>query len=125
MPNPAAREDETMTDCIFCKIAAGAIPADEVYSDAEILAFGDLHPQAPVHVLIIPRRHVAAHSDLGPADTELAGKLQVAAVKIAADLGLVETGYRVVINCGRDGCQTVPHLHMHLLGGRSLGWPPG
>jgi histidine triad (HIT) family protein len=114
-----------MTDCIFCKIAAGAIPCDEVHGDAEILAFRDLHPQAPVHILIIPRRHIAAHSDLEPADALLAGKLQVAAARVAADLGLAATGYRVVINSGRDGCQTVPHLHLHLLGGRSLGWPPG
>jgi histidine triad (HIT) family protein len=114
-----------MTDCIFCKIAAGEIPCQEVHADPEVLAFGDLNPQAPVHVLIIPRRHIAAMSDLTPEDTELAGRLQVAAARIAASLGLDRTGYRVVINCGRDGCQTVPHLHLHLLGGRPFGWPPG
>ena len=114
-----------MTDCIFCKIAAGEIPCNEVRADAEWLAFHDLHPQAPVHVLIIPRRHIPALSDLTGGDAELVGKLQVAAARLAEDLGLAASGYRVVINCGPDACQTVPHLHLHLLGGRSLGWPPG
>jgi histidine triad (HIT) family protein len=114
-----------MTDCIFCKIAAGEIPCQEVHADTEVLAFRDLHPQAPVHVLIIPRRHIAAMNDLTADDAPLAGKLQVAAARIAAALGLDATGYRVVVNCGRDGCQTVPHLHLHLLGGRPFAWPPG
>ncbi len=114
-----------MTDCIFCKIVAGEIPCNEVYGDPEVLAFHDTNPQAPVHVLIIPRRHVAALSDLTPADVDLAGRLQVAAARVAVAMGLAETGYRVVVNCGRDACQFVPHLHLHLLGGRPLGWPPG
>jgi len=118
-------ERNAMNDCIFCKIAAGEIPCDEVYGDAEFLAFRDLNPQAPTHVLVIPRRHVSALTDLTEADTVMAGGLQVVAAKVAAQLGLAESGYRFVINCGDDGCQTVPHLHLHLLGGRALGWPPG
>lgn len=114
-----------MTDCIFCKIAAGEIPCQQVHADTEILAFEDLHPQAPVHVLIIPRRHIPSLGELAPDDVELAGKLQMAAGQVAAKLGLAESGYRVVVNCGRDACQAVPHLHLHLLGGRALGWPPG
>jgi histidine triad (HIT) family protein len=114
-----------MTDCVFCRIVAGDIPSNQVYADADILAFRDLQPQAPEHVLIIPRRHVAALSDLTEEDIELAGKLQVAAAKVAATLKLDESGYRVVINCGADGGQVVPHLHLHLLGGRSFNWPPG
>ncbi len=114
-----------MSECIFCRIAAGEIPCNAVYADADILAFRDLHPQAPVHVLLIPRRHIAAMTDLAASDADLIGRLQVAAARVAADLGLAESGYRLVINCGPDGCQTVPHLHLHLLGGRQFGWPPG
>lgn len=114
-----------MADCIFCKIAAGEIPCREVYADPHVLAFNDLHPQAPVHVLLIPRRHIANLGELTPADASLAGQLQLAAARVACELGLDATGYRVVINCGREGGQTVPHLHLHLLGGRPLGWPPG
>ena len=114
-----------MPDCIFCKIAAGEIPCNAVHADSDFLAFRDLHPQAPVHVLLIPRRHIAAMTDLEPADADLIGRLQVTATRVADDLGLAASGYRLVINCGTDGCQTVPHLHLHLLGGRQLGWPPG
>ncbi len=114
-----------MSDCVFCKIAAGEIPCHEVYADQEVLAFRDLHPQAPVHVLVIPRRHIASLSDLTADDIELAGRLQLAASRVAASLDLAASGYRVVINCGRDACQTVPHLHLHVLGGRPLDWPPG
>ncbi|HOX26552.1 MAG TPA: histidine triad nucleotide-binding protein [Candidatus Krumholzibacteria bacterium] len=114
-----------MADCIFCRIAAGDIPCREVHADTDFVAFRDLNPQAPVHFLVIPRRHVAALTDLTGADADLVGRLQVTAAQVAAKLGLAETGYRFVINCGRDACQTVPHLHLHVLGGRALGWPPG
>jgi histidine triad (HIT) family protein len=114
-----------MTSCIFCKIAAGEIPSDQVYADQDFVAFRDLQPQAPVHVLVIPRRHVGALTEVTPGDADLLGRLQVTAAAVAAQLGLAATGYRFVVNCGRDGCQIVPHLHLHLLGGRPLGWPPG
>jgi len=114
-----------MSDCIFCQLATGEIPCDEVHADHDFLAFRDLHPQAPVHVLVIPRRHIATLNDLADADVELIGRLHVVAARIAAKLGLAPTGYRFVINCGRDACQTVPHLHLHVLGGRPFDWPPG
>jgi histidine triad (HIT) family protein len=114
-----------MNECLFCRIAAGTIPADLVYQDDEFLAFRDINPQAPTHVLIIPRVHVGATSDLGDEHAEMMGRLAVTATKISRDLGLDEGGYRWVVNCGEDGCQTVPHLHVHILGGRHLGWPPG
>ena len=114
-----------MSDCLFCKLVAGEIPCDQVHTDSEFLAFRDINPQAPVHVLVIPRRHIAALTDLADEDADLVGRLQVTAARIAAELGLAESGYRFVINCGTDGCQTVPHLHLHLLGGRPLSWPPG
>ncbi|MDY0108847.1 MAG: histidine triad nucleotide-binding protein [Candidatus Krumholzibacteria bacterium] len=114
-----------MTSCIFCQIAAGKIPSDQVYADQDFVAFRDLQPQAPVHVLIIPRRHIGALTEVTSGDADLLGRLQVTAAAVAAKLGLAATGYRFVVNCGRDGCQTVPHLHLHLLGGRPFGWPPG
>ncbi len=114
-----------MTDCIFCKIAAGEIPADKVYEDDQILAFNDINPQAPVHVLIIPKRHVATLNDLTPEDGELIGGLYLAAKKVASDLGVADGGYRTLINCGRDGGQDVFHIHLHLLAGRRMQWPPG
>jgi len=110
-------------DCIFCKIANGEIPADIVYEDDEIIAFRDLSPQAPVHVLIIPKKHIASLDETGT-DGELLGHLMAKISGIAAGLGL-ENGYRVVNNCGEDGMQTVRHIHFHLLGGRKMGWPPG
>jgi histidine triad (HIT) family protein len=114
-----------MSDCIFCKIAAGEVPCNAVHAEPDLLAFHDLNPQAPVHVLVIPRRHIAALTELTPADADLVGRLQVAATRVAAELGLAGSGYRLVINCGDDGGQTVPHLHLHLLGGRQFAWPPG
>ena len=114
-----------MNDCIFCKIAAGEIPADIVYDDGEVLAFRDINPEAPVHLLLIPRRHIATLNDLSEADAALVGRLYLAGKQIAADLGVAESGYRTVINCNRDAGQLVFHIHMHLLAGRELGWPPG
>lgn len=114
-----------MDDCLFCSIAAGAIPCDAVYQDDEFLAFRDINPQAPTHVLVIPRAHVAATTDLDDGHADMMGRFALRAARIATDLGLDETGYRWVVNCGDDGCQSVPHLHLHILGGRKLGWPPG
>ncbi len=114
-----------MSDCIFCKIAAGEIPADKVYEDDQVVGFRDLNPQAPVHVLLIPRRHIATLNDLAEGDEVLVGHLYRAAARVAADEGLAERGYRTVMNCNAEGGQTVFHIHLHLLGGRQMGWPPG
>ena len=111
-------------DCLFCKIAGGEIPADKVYEDDRIIAFRDLSPQAQVHVLIVPRKHVATLNDADDQDRELLGHILLKAKSIAADEG-VEAGYRVVNNCGASAGQSVFHIHFHVLGGRSLGWPPG
>jgi histidine triad (HIT) family protein len=115
-----------MTDSktIFKKILDKEIPADIVYEDDRCLAFRDINPQAPTHVLIIPKTEIASLADAGESDAPLLGYLLIVAAKLASKLGLAG-GYRAVINCGRDGGQTVDHLHVHLLGGRSLKWPPG
>ena len=114
-----------MSDCIFCKMATGEIEPDIVYQDDEILAFRDLNPQAPVHILIIPRRHISTINDMQSGDAELTGKLFLAAAKIADQEGIAEPGYRTVMNCNAGAGQTVFHVHLHLLGGRAMGWPPG
>ncbi len=114
-----------MSDCIFCKIVNGDIPADKVYEDEDVLAFRDLGPQAPVHVLVIPKAHIATLNDLGTADAAVMGKLYLAAGKVATELGIAESGYRTVMNCNAQGGQTVFHIHLHLLGGRQMTWPPG
>jgi histidine triad (HIT) family protein len=107
-------------DCIFCKIVAGEIPSDTVYQDKEIIAFRDIKPQAPVHIVIIPRKHIASLSQLSEADSALVGRMVAVANKLAKNEGIAERGYRVVINCGKEGGQLVPHLHLHLVGGRQL-----
>lgn len=112
-------------DCLFCKILAGEIPADIIFESDDAIAFRDINPQAPTHALIIPRRHVATINDLEEGDAALVGNLFLAAKKIAADEGIADAGYRVAMNCNEDAGQTVFHLHLHLLGGRQLGWPPG
>lgn len=114
-----------MENCIFCKIAAGLIPSNKVYEDEDIFAFRDINPEAPVHILIIPKKHISSVNDLEPGDEELVGKIFITAKKIAKDEGISESGFRIVTNCGRDGGQIVPHLHFHILGGRNLKWPPG
>lgn len=114
-----------MNDCIFCKIAAGEISTNKLYDDELLAAFYDQDPQAPVHVLIVPKRHVGSVNALGGDDAALLGRMFEAARKLAEALGVANTGYRLVLNTGADGGQSVPHLHMHLLGGRTLGWPPG
>lgn len=111
--------------CIFCAIATGAVAADIVYQDDLVVAFRDIAPQAPVHILVIPRRHLATLNELDGAATELAGHLLATTVRLAAEQGLAESGYRTVMNCNEHGGQTVYHLHLHLLGGRPLRWPPG
>ncbi|MGA2571277.1 MAG: histidine triad nucleotide-binding protein [Terracidiphilus sp.] len=110
--------------CLFCKIAAGAIPSTPVYQDELVYAFADINPMAPVHVLIVPREHIASLDEMSKDHRALLGHLAWVAAEIARQKGLAK-GYRVVVNTGADGGQTVDHLHLHLLGGRSLTWPPG
>ena len=114
-----------MENCLFCKIAAGQIAGDIVYSDEDVVAFKDINPQAPVHILIIPRRHIPSIADVTPEDGPLLGILFSVLAKLAHKLGVDESGYRVVSNVGRDASQSVFHLHFHLLGGRKFTWPPG
>ena len=111
--------------CLFCRIASGEIPASKVYEDTDVLAFNDINPQAPLHVLVIPKQHIATTNDLTEADEALVGKLVRAATALAAQKGYADRGYRVVFNCNAEAGQTVFHIHLHLLAGRSLGWPPG
>lgn len=112
-------------DCIFCKICAGQVPAELLHQDEKAVAFRDINPQAPVHILVVPRRHLPAISVMEPDDRELVGHLHWIARELAGRLGIAESGFRLVINNGADANQTVGHLHLHVLGGRSLGWPPG
>jgi histidine triad (HIT) family protein len=112
-------------ECIFCRIASGEIPARLVYEDADTMAFRDINPQAPTHVLVIPRRHIASMNDLQPEDAELMGRLILAAGEIARKEGIASGGYRLVMNTGAAAGQTVDHIHVHLLGGRHMKWPPG
>ncbi|MDH3787327.1 MAG: histidine triad nucleotide-binding protein [Xanthomonadales bacterium] len=114
-----------MSDDLFLKIINREIPADIIYENDELLAFRDISPQAPVHILIIPKEHIKTMNDLEPKHTEMIGKLFLAAAEIAAKEGLADDGYRVVMNCNRHGGQAVYHIHLHLLGGRQMGWPPG
>jgi histidine triad (HIT) family protein len=113
------------SECLFCRISAGEIPADVVRSDSDLVAFRDIHPQAPTHILIIPRKHIPSVSEMAPADAEIMGKLFLAAKDLARDEGIDEGGYRMVVNAGPGAGQTVFHIHLHLLGGRGMGWPPG
>jgi histidine triad (HIT) family protein len=114
-----------MSDCLFCKMVAGEIQPDVVYEDDEVLAFRDLNPQAPLHVLVIPRVHIATTNELTPDNADVVGKMYLAAKQIAADAGVAEPGYRMVMNCNAGAGQSVYHIHLHVLGGRPLGWPPG
>ena len=111
-------------DCLFCKIVAGAIPVTRVFEDERSLVFADIHPQAPVHLLVIPKEHLTSHAEAMSEHTELVGHLLAVAGEMARSQGL-GNGYRLVVNTGPDGGQTVNHLHVHLLGGRPMGWPPG
>lgn len=111
-------------DCVFCKIAKGEIPSKKAYEDEQVLAFYDLEPQAPVHILIIPKEHIASPAEITPQNSAVVAHIYEVAAKLARELDL-QDGFRVVCNCGKDGGQSVPHLHFHLLGGRSMKWPPG
>ena len=114
-----------MTDCLFCKIIAGKIPGAIVYEDDAVVAFKDVNPQAPMHVLIVPRKHIASLNDLIPGDDELVGSMFRRAAALARDAGHDQHGYRTVFNTGREAGQSVFHIHLHLLAGRALTWPPG
>jgi len=117
------QELKPMADCLFCKMVSGEIQPDKIYENDHILAFRDINPQAPVHVLIIPKRHIPTLAELD--DGELAGELMLAAKEIAEQEGLATDGYRTVINCKQHGGQDVYHLHLHVIGGRRMRWPPG
>lgn len=112
-------------DCLFCKVINGEVPSTEVYSDDDLYAFRDINPGAPTHILIVPRKHIARISDAKNEDQALLGKMMLKANDIARFQGLVEDGFRYVINCNSYGGQSVYHIHMHILGGRPLSWPPG
>ena len=114
-----------MSDCLFCQIAAGEIPAQLEYEDDEIVAFRDINPQAPVHLLVIPRKHIATLLDAGDEDAALLGRLQRVGTELARSQGLDDSGFRLVTNCLEDAGQSVFHIHLHVLGGRVMRWPPG
>ncbi len=114
-----------MTDCLFCRIATGAINADRVYEDEHVLAFRDIDPRAPTHVLVIPKEHISTLNDLDEASSPLVGRMFLAAKAVADRDGISERGYRTVMNCNREAGQAVFHIHLHVLGGRPMRWPPG
>jgi len=111
--------------CIFCRIVAGEIPARRVYEDDDVLAFADLHPQAPVHILLIPKVHIESVAHAGPEHAAVLGQLLLAGAAVARQVGVADSGYRLVTNIGEDGGQSVFHLHVHVLAGRPMRWPPG
>jgi histidine triad (HIT) family protein len=113
------------SDCLFCRIAAGDAPARIVHQDEHLIAIEDIHPQAPMHVLVIPRRHIATLNDLAPADDGLVGEMMRRAATLARARGVAESGYRTIFNCNRGAGQTIYHLHLHVIAGRRLSWPPG
>ncbi len=112
-------------DCLFCKISKGEIPSGKVYEDEMVFAFRDIEPQAPTHILIIPKEHIESANDINETNSKVVSHIFEVAAKIAKAEGIEKGGYRIVNNCGEDGGQTVKHLHFHMLGGRSLSWPPG
>jgi histidine triad (HIT) family protein len=114
-----------MADCLFCKIIKREIPSSIVYEDDRVLAFNDINPQAPTHVLVVPKRHIATLNDLAPDDDQIVGEVVRRAAAIAQERGISAGGFRTVFNTNRDAGQTVFHIHLHLVGGRTLGWPPG
>lgn len=114
-----------MDNCLFCNIIKGMIPSEKVFEDDKVLAFKDINPEAPVHIIIIPKKHIGSINDIEYNDNELIGYIYNVAKEIAANLGIKESGYRIVTNCGDDAGQSVLHIHFHLLGGRNLSWPPG
>jgi histidine triad (HIT) family protein len=112
-------------DCLFCKMATGEIKPDTLYEDDDVLAFSDINPQAPLHFLVVPKQHITTLNDLEAEHAELVGKLYLAAKRVADEKGVARGGYRTVMNCNTDAGQTVWHIHLHVLGGRTLTWPPG
>lgn len=112
-------------DCLFCKMVSGEIKPDTLYEDDDVLAFSDINPQAPLHFLVVPKQHITTLNDLEPEHAELVGKLYLAAKRVADEKGVARGGYRTVMNCNSDAGQTVWHIHLHVLGGRTLTWPPG
>lgn len=114
-----------MSDCIFCELVKKNIPTKIIAEDEDILAFRDINPQAPTHILVIPKKHISTLNDLTEADGELLGKMYLMVKRIAEQEGIAERGFRTVMNCNRDAGQTVYHIHLHILGGRELSWPPG
>ncbi len=114
-----------MSDCLFCKMVSGEIQPDTVYEDDDVLAFRDINAQAPTHVLVVPKRHISTINDLNSDDAELVGKMYLAAKQVAADDGIAEDGFRTVMNCNAGAGQSVFHIHLHVLGGRRMQWPPG
>ncbi len=114
-----------MTDCLFCKIRDGALPAKLIYEDDRAIAFRDINPQAPLHALVVTRKHIPTLLDLTPDDEALVGHLHLVAVRLAREAGFADDGFRTVFNCNKAAGQTVWHLHLHVLGGRTFGWPPG
>lgn len=114
-----------MEDCLFCKIAKGEIPSSKVYEDEEVLAFKDINPEAPIHLIIIPKKHITSLNELKEEDSKIISHIFMVIQKLTKDFEIAESGYRVVNNCGEHGGQSVLHMHFHLLGGRSLNWPPG
>ncbi len=114
-----------MADCLFCKIISGEIPSGKVYEDDSVYAFNDISPEAPVHVLIVPKEHICCANEITDENAHVVSKVFLAAKHIAKEKGISDSGYRIVNNCGEDGGQSVKHLHFHLLGGRGLSWPPG
>ena len=114
-----------MDDCLFCNIIAGKIPGTMVHEDERVVAFEDINPQAPVHILIVPRKHIPGTNDLAEEDASLVGHIHLVAGELAVKKGIAKSGYRVVCNCGPHAGQAVDHIHFHLLGGRAMAWPPG
>jgi len=114
-----------LEDCLFCKIAAGKMDTDFIYQDEQVVVFEDINPKAPVHLFIVPKKHISDLNSLETEDSELIGHIYQIAKQMAAEYDIAESGYRLVSNCGDDGGQTVYHIHFHLLGGRKLQWPPG
>lgn len=114
-----------MSDCLFCKIIEGKIPCDKVYENDQVIAFRDVNPQAPTHILVIPRKHISTVNDLMADDKNIVGEMLLAAQAIAKQEGIEESGYRLVMNCNEGAGQTVFHIHLHILGGRRMHWPPG
>ncbi|MTI49389.1 MAG: histidine triad nucleotide-binding protein [Firmicutes bacterium] len=114
-----------MSDCLFCKIVNDEIKASKIYEDEKVVAFNDINPQSPVHILVIPKQHIPSINQIDESNQSIIGHIHLVINKLAKEKGLADKGYRIVNNCGKDGGQTVNHLHFHLLGGRDMQWPPG